>query len=72
MISDIVWLTFTVDISKTEYGYQSIEGTATAKFQFPRALLKDLDGGNLLVSLLPGALAELEVKELEAESESEE
>ena len=68
-VMEYVWLEFEVTVSTAEYTYQGVEGMAKMKFKFPRVSLETLDTGNLLTTLLPSALQELQANLDEKETD---
>lgn len=57
---EVLYVTFTVEVADTEYSYQGKRGNAEVKIQVPRAILEDIDPGNLFVGAMRAALADFD------------
>lgn len=63
---EILYVTFTVTVSDSEY-YGGKKGSAEVKIQVPRAVLEDIDPGNLFVGTMQAAIANFDTPEDEEE-----
>ena len=64
---EILYVTFTVEVSDTEYSYQGKRGNAEVKIQIPRTILESIDPGNLFVGAMQAALVDFDKPEEEDE-----
>ena len=64
---EVLYVTFTVEVSDTEYSYQGKRGNAEVKIQIPRSILESIDPGNLFVGAMQAALAEFDSPESEGD-----
>ena len=62
-----LYVTFTVEVADSEYSYQGIRGQAVVKIQVPRAILENIDPGNLFVGAMQAALANFDMPDDESE-----
>ena len=62
-----LFVTFTVEVSDSEYSYRGLRGQAVVKIQVPRAILENIDPGNLFVGAMQAALANFDMPDDESE-----
>ena len=62
---NVLYVTFTVEVSDTRYAYDGKRGNAEVKIQVPRAILGNIDPGNLFVGAMQAALADFDKPEEE-------
>ena len=62
---EVLYMTFTVEVSDTEYAYQGKRGDATVKIQIPRTILESIDPGNLFIGAMQAALVNFDNHEEE-------
>lgn len=52
-----LWVTFTVEVSDSEYSYDGRRGISEVRVHLPRLVLESIDPGNLFVGAMMAALA---------------
>ena len=52
----MLYVTFEVKVSGTEYSYQSREARTEVKIQVPRDVLEQIDPGNIFIGAMQAAL----------------